>query len=344
MTDLIFAHPYVLWLIVPLLGALVWRWMSTPAAIAVSSTKLYTSSTPKKYLAPRHLLLALEALAAIAFIIALARPQRDVELVPTTKEGTDIMLVLDYSNSMDAYDPDKSMDDDTVREGIRAGTIKDRLGVARDQITRFVKRRSGDRIGLVIFGVDPYPAVPPTTDHDYLLAYVNQLQNDLLGRPERGTNIAGGISAGINTLLNHSESRKTMVLITDGDHTVDDPVFTPVSAAEAAREKGIVIHTVGIGSDSPFLYGWLAGAGAPIRFDTRNLEKIAAITNGRFFRAKDNKGFEEVMDTIDSLETTSRTHPALIYQADLYPRFLIAGVILLAVAFILRNTLLREIS
>lgn len=344
MTDLIFAHPYVLWLIVPLLGGVVWRWLSTPAAIAVSSTRLYTKTAPNQYLAPRHILLTLEALAAVAFIVALARPQRDVELVPTTKEGTDIMLVLDYSNSMDAFDPDKSMDDDTVREGIQAGTIKDRLGVARDQIARFVKRRSGDRIGLVIFGVDPYPAVPPTTDHDFLLSYVAQLQNELLGRTERGTNIAGGISAGILSLLNNSEARKTMVLITDGDHTVDDPVFTPVSAAEAARDKGIVIHTVGIGSDSPFLKGWLAGAGAPIRFDTRNLEKIAAITNGRFFRAKDNKGFEEVMDTIDALETTSRTHPAIIYQADLYPKLLIGGVVLLAISFLLRNTLLREIS
>jgi len=344
MTDIIFAHPYLLWLTLPFLGAVIWRWRSAPAAIAVSSINHYTSSKPNRFFAPRHLLLALESLAAIFLLIALARPQRDVELVPITKEGTDIMLVLDYSNSMDAFDPDQSMDDQTVREGIRSGALKDRLGVARDQIARFVKRRSGDRIGLVIFGVDPYPAVPPTTDHDYLLAYVNQLQNDLLARAERGTNIAGGISAGINTLLNHSESRKTMVLITDGDHTVDDPVFTPIKAAEAAKEKGIVIHTVGIGSDSPFLYGWLAGAGAPIRFDTRNLEKIAAITNGRFFRARDTKGFEEVMDTIDSLETTSRTHPALIYQADLYPQFLIVGVALLAASFILRQTLLREIS
>ena len=345
MTDFVFAHPHVLWLIIPLIGGVVWRWLSTPAAIAVSSTRHYTSAPNRKYFAPRHLLLTLEALAAIAFIVALARPQRDVELVPTTKEGTDIMLVLDYSNSMDAYDPDSSMDDDTVREAIREGTIKDRLGVARDQITRFVKRRSGDRIGLVIFGVEPYPAVPPTTDHDFLIAYVNQLQNDLLGRAERGTNIAGGISAGINSLLNNSETRKTMVLITDGDHTVDDPVFaTPAAAAEAAREKGIVIHTVGIGSDDPFLYGWLAGAGAPIRFDTRNLEKVAAITNGRFFRAKDNKGFEDVMDTIDGLEKTSRLHPAIVYQADLYPKLLITGVCLLALAFFLRNTLLREIS
>lgn len=344
MSEITFAHPYVLWLLIPILGGLVWRWFTLPASIAVSSTEHYTSATASKFFAPRHLLLLLEVLAAVAFVVALARPQSDVELVPMTLEGTDIMLVLDYSNSMDAFDPESSMDDFTVREAIRSGRLKDRLGVARDQIARFVKRRSGDRIGLVIFGVDAYPAVPPTTDHDYLIAFVNQLENSLLDMSERGTNIAGGISAGINSLKDYTETRRTMVLITDGDHTVDDEVFTPVSAAEAAKKQDIVIHTVGIGSDDPFLLGPLSRMGATIRFDTRNLQKIAAITGGRFFRAKDNKGFEEVMDTIDALETTSRQHPALVYQRDLYPNLLYIGIASLALAFLLRHTLLREIS
>lgn len=346
MPDFNFAYPYVLLLLLPLVGGAVWRWISTPAAIAVSSTSHYApkkSSQKNQKFAPRHFLLLLETLAAAAFIVALARPQADIELVPITKEGTDIMIVLDYSNSMDAYDPDSSMDDFSVRQAIREGRLKDRLGVARDQIARFVKRRSGDRIGLVIFGIEAFPCVPPTIDHDYLVAFVNQLENSLLEMAERGTNIAGGISAGINALKGYSETRQTMVLITDGDHTVDDPVFTPTTAAEAARDLGIVIHTIGIGSDDPFLTGNLARMGAPVRFDTRNLERIAAITNGRFFRATDNQGFEEVMDTIDALETTSRTQPAIVFQRDLYPPILIIGCLALALNFLLRFTILREI-
>lgn len=344
MSEINFAHPHVLWLWIPLIGGFIWRWFSLPSSIAVSSTDHYTRSAPPKFFAPRHILLLLEVLAAAAFIVALARPQSDVELMPSIKEGTDIMLVLDYSNSMDAFDPESSMDNFAIRKAIREGRIKDRLGVARDQIIRFIKRRSGDRIGLVIFGHDGYPAVPPTIDHDYLISYVKQLQNSLLYTNERGTNIAGGISSGINALKDYKETRRTIVLITDGDHTVPDEVFTPVTAAEAARSEDIVIHTVGIGSDDPYLLADLARIGAIIRFDTRNLEKIAAITNGRFFRAKDNKGFEEVMDTIDALETTSKQTPALVYERDLYPNILIAGVISLALAFLLRHTLLREIS
>jgi len=344
MSEINFAHPLFLWLWIPLIGGFIWRWFSLPSSIAVSSADHYTGGAPSKFFAPRHILLLLETIAAATFIIALARPQSDVELMPSVKEGTDIMLVLDYSNSMDAFDPEPSLSNSAIEKAIREGRLKDRLGVARDQIIRFIKRRSGDRIGLVIFGHDGYPAVTPTPDHDYLIAYVNQLTNSLLYTNERGTNIAGGISSGIQALKDYKETRRTMVLITDGDHTVPDKIFTPVTAAEAARSEDITIHTVGIGSDDPYLLDSLRRIGAIIRFDTRNLEKIAAITNGRFFRAKDNKGFEEVMNTIDALETTSKRTPALVYQRDLYPKILIFGVISLALAFLLRHTLLREIS
>jgi len=338
-----FAHPSVLWLILPLLLGVAWRWFNIPASIAVSSTKHYTNAPAPKYFAPWHFLLILETLAAIAFIIALARPQQGIEVAPEEREGTDIMLVLDYSNSMDAYDPDPTLGESTVSRMVAEGKIKDRLDVARDQIQRFVKRRSGDRIGLVIFGVDAYLMCPPALEHDFLIAQVDQLYGALLGRHERGTNIAGAIGAGVNALVNHSESRRTMILITDGDHTVDDEVFSPSEAAEVARDKEVTIHTVGIGSDNPYLGSHLKRMGASVQFDTRNLEKIAAITNGRFFRAKDNQGFEDVMDTIDALETTSQIHKAVIHKRDLYPYILIGGALLLTTAFLLRQTLLREI-
>jgi len=339
-----FQHPLILWILPILLGGLLWRWFSQPAGIAISSTKHFRPTPATKFFTSRHFLLGLETLAAACFVIALARPQQGVELRPSEREGTDIIIALDYSNSMDAFDPDPTWSDFKIKRAIKDGILKDRLGVARDQIARFVRRRSGDRIGLVIFGVDAYVATPPTLDHDFIVSQVDQLNNFLLARHERGTNIAGGIATSINSLVKEADNRRTIVLITDGDHTVEDEVFTPVSAAQAARDKEITIHTVGIGSDKPYRDGWLKQARASIRFDTRNLERIASISNGRFFRAKDNQGFEEVMDTIDALETTTRVHPALVFQRDLYPYFLIPGAILLILAFILRKTILLELS
>ncbi len=340
-----FAFPYVLWLIPFVIAGVVWRWLARPAAIAVSSAEHFTDEPIKKRLwSSRHFLILLEALAAIAFIIALARPQSDIELMPTTREGTDIIIALDYSNSMDAYDPVQGMNSRReVVNAVKSGALKDRLGVARDQIARFVKRRSHDRIGLVVFGVHAYVTCPPTLDHDFLISQVDLLENDLLDMFNRGTNIGGGLGASINALLAHSENRRTIILITDGDNTVDDEVFTPEEAARTAREKGITIHTVGIGGDQPYLPKHLQTMGAIIRFDTRTLEKVASLAGGQFFRAKDNVGFERVMDTIDALERTSRVHPALIFERDLFPTWVLTGFILLAISLLLRYTILQTL-
>jgi len=230
-----FAYPLVLWLLPILLGGVLWRWFSRPATVAVSSAEHFTNGVEaRKHFTSRHLLLLMEALAATAFILALARPQSDVELMPITKEGTDIMIALDYSNSMDAVDHEEGLSDFAVKQGVRDGIIKDRLGVARDQISRFVQRRSHDRIGLVVFGVDAYTACPPTLDHDFLVSQTALLDNSLLNMKDRGTNIGAGLGASINALVNHSESKRTIILITDGDNTVDDEVFTPTEAPSAS--------------------------------------------------------------------------------------------------------------
>ena len=116
-------------------------------------------------------------------------------------------------------------------------------------------------------------------------------------------------------LLDHGEGRRTILLITDGDNTIKDPLFTPLQTAQLARDKEVAIHTVGIGSDNPFTLERMP----TIRFNTRTLEQIAETAKGRFFRAKDTSGFQDVMDTIDALESTTRTRPALIYMRDLFP-------------------------
>jgi Ca-activated chloride channel family protein len=337
-----FAHPYVLLLLVPLVAGLIWRWFVRPPAIAVSSTAHFYGPSKRKVsrFAPHHLLLILEALAAGLFITALARPQIGVEISPMTREGTDIMLALDYSNSMDAFDPEPGLTETEIRRSIRDGELLDRLAIAREQISRFITARSGDRIGLVIFGNQSFTVCPPTLDHDYLVRQVDQLTNSLLSKTERGTNIAAGVAAAINALLDHGEGRRTILLITDGDNTIKDPLFTPLETARLASEKEVAIHAVGIGSDNPFTLERMP----TIRFNTRTLEQIAETAKGRFFRAKDTSGFQDVMDTIDALESTTRTRPALIFMRDLFPQFLLGGAVFLVGAFFLRHTLLLEIS
>lgn len=341
-----FAYPGVLILLAPLLAGFVWRWMRAPAAIGVPSVGHYRPGVkPRRRMpAPRHFTLILEGLAAAIIIAALARPQQSVEVVPVSRDGTDIMVVLDFSNSMDLYDPEPGRSNIQNDRDVRAGILVDRVGVARQQIARFVKRRPDDRIGFAIFGHHSYTSCPPTLDHAFLLGQVGQLTNSLLNRSERGTNIAAGVAAGINALVDHGELRRTVILITDGENTVNDPVFTPLEAARLAAEKDITIHAVAIGSETPYATKERRWILQHKSFNTKMIEQIATTAKGRFFRPTDNAGFETVMDTIDALETTSRTHPAVIYHRDLFPGLTVAAGILLLAAFVLRRTLLLEIA
>lgn len=339
-----FAYPWILLLLIPVLALAIWRLRRPLPALSVSSVSLFNPNQrrlPLRFRVP----FLLETLALIAFIFALARPQSLVEVVPTEREGIDIMLSLDFSNSMDIYDPGPEVGDDEAIEAIEAGELVDRLAVARTQIRRFVERRSGDRIGLVIFGIEGWTVSPPTLDHDYLLALLNQLENSILSPGERGTNIAAGIATAVDSLPESEEKRRCIILITDGAHQVQDPNFTPVSAAELAAERGIPVHTIGIGGEDPFAYQntMLKNAGGT-EFETETIEMIAETTGGRFFRVRDESGFENVMDTIDRLETTTRIHPSVVYKSDLFPVPLLLGAISLGSAFFLGRTFFHLIS
>ncbi|MGB6220200.1 VWA domain-containing protein [Haloferula sp.] len=340
-----FAHPWILLLLVPLVIGTAWRFLRPAPALTVSSVDIYQPTSKSRRPFRFRVPLLLESLALAAFVVALARPQSAVEVRPVTREGIDIMLSLDFSNSMDAYDPEPGLSKAEKIRAIEAGELGDRLAVAAAQIKRFVERRPDDRIGLAIFGAESWIASPPTLDHDFLLGLVDQIDNSVLGRHERATNIAAGLATAIDALPTDDDSRRCIILITDGAHSVQDPDFTPDSAARLAASRGIAVHTIGIGSEKPFIYKNEYLRMAPdVNFRTETIESIAKTTGGRFFRAKDGPGFETVMDTIDHLETTTRVHPALILRSDLFPYPLVSGAILFGLALLLGRTVLHTIA
>ncbi len=335
-----FAAPLFLLLLVPLVIGFIIRWFKRPAAIAVSSVAYFTgeSSSRRTWITTRHVALFLECLAGVLIVFCLARPQQGIEITPETKAGTDIMLVLDLSKSMELADPKRGMTRDEAEIAIEKGTLQDRLEVSKEKLIDFINRRSNDRIGLAVFSTDSYTVSPPTLDHDYLIGQIKTINHRTLRKT--ATNIAAGLTAGINTLLNETESRQTIILVTDGSNSVEYHI-TPLEAASIALKKNIVIHTIAVGSE---LAVKKQGYNAKLdSFDTSILKQIAVKSKGSFFRVRDSQAFEEVLTSIEELEKQTYNKPALIFQKDLYPPYLISAALLLLLATLVRFILFPEI-
>lgn len=376
-------HPHLAWLLIPLGVAVLRALRSRPPAIVVSSIDHFagTDDAPPRAWRAWRIPVLLEALAAAAFLAGLARPQLVEVSMPEEEIGSDIVLALDFSNSMDAVDLAPGQTPTEVEEALAEGAKIDRMAVARREIVRFVEARPADRIGLVIFGHRGYVACPPTLDHDYLVARTDSLSSETLPRTIRGTNIAAGIAAAVKTLRDgappdeaeeedEDESSndaqnaepaeetaapedpatipgaRTVVLITDGRNSIQDEEFTPLEAAQFARDEGATLHAVALGSADPYMpesTGMQPPTGQ-LSMDEDTLERLVSYSGGRAFRATDNEGFARVMDEIDALQSSAMEREELIERHELFHRWVWGGLGLLLLALALRSTFLFTVS
>lgn len=220
-----------------------------------------------------------KVLAPIAWalvVLALARPQFVEPPIEKVQPARDLLLALDLSQSMDTRDykrPD--------------GSVIARVDAVRQVVRDFVGRRTGDRIGLVVFGDAPYPQVPFTMDHPLVQAMIGEM---LPGMAGPSTAMGDAIGLGIK-MFEHSEApQKVMILLTDGNDTASK--MPPPRAAEIAKERGVTVHTVGIGDPA---------ATGEDKVDLDLLRSLAATTGGRFFFAGDQGELEQIYATLDRI-------------------------------------------
>lgn len=230
-------------------------------------------------------------------IIALARPQKTNEQTQITKNGVDILIAIDVSESMLAED-----------------LKPNRIEAAKAYISEFVKKLVADRVGLVIFAGKPFTGSPLTFDYEVVDFYVKEISTKTVNQRVRGlsgTAIGDAILSSVNRLTNNPERSKVLILLTDGEANVGaDPLF----ATEQARSKGVKIYTIGIGNRE--------GASIPIgiqngktvyaqnrdgslqktNLDEKTLKQIAQVSGGSYFYAGDNVSLKKVFDQIQSLE------------------------------------------
>jgi Ca-activated chloride channel family protein len=332
----------VLLLSLPLLAWWVGR-MGPEAAIRFSSTSLAKAVSQHRRSRPGRLLFGLRLLALAALIVALARPQIGRMNDSTEAEGIDIVVTLDLSGSMRALD--LSTRDDVVT----------RLDAAKRVVKDFIEKREYDRIGIVAFAADAYVVSPLTLNHDWLKRNLHRLE---LGEIDSsGTAIGTALGASVNRLRDHEARSRIVILLTDGENNSGS--LSPVGAAEAAKTYGVKVYTIATGKKGRVPIPQTDRNGRVVRdrdgqpiyrgrsdvsnFDEAELREIATMTGGRFFSATQDGDLERIYDEIDQLETTEIELRSYASFTELFIWPALAGLGLLGLEQLLRNTRYRRL-
>ncbi len=220
-------------------------------------------------------------------VFAATRPQwiSDPISIPTT--GRDLLLVVDISGSMQTEDMELNSEP------------TQRIDAVKKVVGDFVQRRTGDRLGLVLFGSKAYLQTPLTFDHTTL---TQQLQEAQLGFAGEQTAIGDGIALSAKRLDEHNQKKSVMILLTDGANTTG--ALSPLQGADIAKSMGIKIYTIGIGADEMrrrTFFG-IKTLNPSSDLDEDTLTKIAEETGGNYFRARNTEQLDNIYRKLDELE------------------------------------------
>lgn len=331
ISNLHFASPW--WflglLIIPLL--VYWQYFQKKMVDpTLKMSNLKGISVTKSWKEKVYPYLPIFKIASLAFfIIALARPQLSLKEEKVKAEGIDIMMVMDLSSSMLSKDFDP-----------------DRLEVSKLVAKEFVEKRVHDRIGLVVFSGESFTQCPLTTDHNILLDFLGSLE---VGMLQDGTAIGMGLATAVNRLKDSDAKSKIIILLTDGVNNAG--YINPNTAAEIAREYDVKVYTIAVGtmgqalspvnrrSDGQYMY-----AMAKVEIDVALLESIAKMTEGKYFRAVDRASLENIYAEIDRLEKTEIEVNVFKRYKDEFRMFLIIGLFLFLMWWVLSQTIFRTFS
>jgi Ca-activated chloride channel family protein len=202
-----------------------------------------------------------------------------------------------------------------------------RLQAVQGVVSKFVERRAGDRLGLVVFGGGAYLQSPLTTDHGLVKQLVEQLQVGMAGE---GTAIGDGLGVALKRIRALPAKSASVILLTDGVSNVGQ--VNPIKAAKIAADLGIKVHSVGIGSERAVT---IRSPGnilsnlvqRHVEFDEETLKEISRITGGVFFSASDIEGLERVYEEIDKLEQSDEEAQEQVVAEELFVPYALLGLL-----------------
>jgi len=326
--DISFSNPDYLYLLIilPLLG--LWYWykhVRDHADIQVSSTESFKTSgkSIKQYI--YYVLYVFRIVAIGLLIVALARPQTTSSRQDVSIEGIDIVMALDVSSSMLAMD-----------------LKPDRLEAAKEVASEFIAGRPNDRFGLVIFSGEAFTQAPLTTDHSVILNLFKDIKSGMI---EDGTAIGDGLATSVNRLKDSKAVSKVIILLTDGVNNMGS--IDPLSAADIAKLYGIRVYTIGVGTEGQAPYPVQTPFGPQVDYrevniDEGMLQKVAEVTDGRYFRATSNNKLREIYNEIDKLEKSKIDVTEFKKKNEEFFPFALIAFILITLEILLRFTVFRS--
>lgn len=281
--------------------------------------------TLRYWLRPLPAMLRLAAL--LLFIVALARPVEINHERETTTEGIDIVLAMDISGTMLARD-----------------FKPDRLTAAKRLASEFVAERHGDRIAVVAFAGEAFTQAPLTSDQATVETMLSRLRSGVV---EDGTAIGNGLATAVNRMRESGAKSKVIILLTDGVNNRGQ--VSPLMAAEIARDMGIKVYTIGVGTRgrAPYpavdMFGNHTTVMADVEIDEKLLEDIASMTGGKYYRAVNEEALREIYAEIDTLEKSEVQVTDYQTYEELFLAWVVLGLLLLLVEFVVDKVVLNRL-
>jgi Ca-activated chloride channel family protein len=331
MGKITFLNPEFFWLflLIPIAIAwLFWKRNRQSANLKISSIAGFKGSG-SLLTKLKPFLGVLRVLALCSLIVAMARPRTvDISNKTKTTKGIDIVMAVDVSGSMLAKD-------------LKPNRIEALKRVASD----FVDERPNDRIGLVVYASEAYTKIPVTSDKAIILEAIKSIKYDTV--LQDGTGIGMGLATAVNRLKDSKAKSKVIILLTDGVNNAG--FIEPETASDIAKQYGIKVYTIGIGTNGMAESPYALGANGQLLFrmmqveiDEQLMKSIARKTDGKYFRATSNSKLAEIYAAINKLETTEIEELKFYdYDEKFRPFVWLAGfLVLLEIG--LRNTVYKS--
>jgi Ca-activated chloride channel family protein len=337
-SNLVFASPQAFLLLIPLVLIFVWSWWREKKkrpSIQYSSLQSFRGLSPGPRVRMMKIPDFLKFFSLVFVVIALARPQKADTQVRRNVEGIDIMIALDVSDSM-------------LIEDMRP---LNRLESAKETITRFVKSRSSDRIGIVIFAGESFTLVPLTLDYDLITSRIAEITTAQQAHIKDGTAIGVALANAAGRLKESTAKTRVVIFATDGEN--NSGTIDPETGLSIAKGYGVKIYSIGMGKSGPTripvytrdVFGNKIKTYQPFESTVNDdlLGRMASETGGKYFRASQEDSLQKVFKEIDSLEKTKIDVNKYVRYTELFPPFLFWAVLLYVTGLGLRLTVLRRV-